>query len=62
MDLTQVNFSLIAAKAPTDMDLDPDTWDNKTITSGLKNYLRFINTPKISITLNNTSRHITKRI
>uniref|UniRef100_A0AAR2JIP5 Rho GTPase activating protein 42b n=1 Tax=Pygocentrus nattereri TaxID=42514 RepID=A0AAR2JIP5_PYGNA len=27
-------------KAPADMDLDPDTWDNKTITSGLKNYLR----------------------
>lgn len=22
------------------MDLDPDMWDNKTITSGLKNYLR----------------------
>lgn len=22
------------------MDLDPETWDNKTITSGLKNYLR----------------------
>uniref|UniRef100_A0AAQ5ZB46 Rho GTPase activating protein 42b n=1 Tax=Amphiprion ocellaris TaxID=80972 RepID=A0AAQ5ZB46_AMPOC len=26
--------------APVDMDLDPETWDNKTITSGLKNYLR----------------------
>lgn len=25
------------------MDLDPDTWDNKTITSGLKNYLRLGN-------------------
>lgn len=23
-----------------DIDLDPETWDNKTITSGLKNYLR----------------------
>lgn len=22
------------------MDLDPEIWDNKTITSGLKNYLR----------------------
>lgn len=31
---------LIASKAPVDMDLDPETWDNKTITSGLKNYLR----------------------
>ena len=30
----------IASKAPVDMDLDPETWDNKTITSGLKNYLR----------------------
>uniref|UniRef100_A0A8C2GUP6 Rho GTPase activating protein 42a n=1 Tax=Cyprinus carpio TaxID=7962 RepID=A0A8C2GUP6_CYPCA len=41
------SFHLIlpAAKAPADMDLDPDTWDNKTITSGLKNYLRFINNP-----------------
>lgn len=29
-----------ANKAPVDMDLDPETWDNKTITSGLKNYLR----------------------
>uniref|UniRef100_A0A8B9H5Z0 Rho GTPase-activating protein 42 n=1 Tax=Astyanax mexicanus TaxID=7994 RepID=A0A8B9H5Z0_ASTMX len=29
-----------APKAPADMDLDPDMWDNKTITSGLKNYLR----------------------
>uniref|UniRef100_A0A4W6C8Y8 Rho GTPase activating protein 42 n=1 Tax=Lates calcarifer TaxID=8187 RepID=A0A4W6C8Y8_LATCA len=29
-----------SSKAPVDMDLDPETWDNKTITSGLKNYLR----------------------
>uniref|UniRef100_A0A672MBK0 Rho GTPase activating protein 42 n=1 Tax=Sinocyclocheilus grahami TaxID=75366 RepID=A0A672MBK0_SINGR len=29
-------------KAASDMDLDPDTWDNKTITSGLKNYLRLV--------------------
>lgn len=43
--LTQVHLTLPAAKAPADMDLDPDTWDNKTITSGLKNYLRFINNP-----------------
>uniref|UniRef100_A0A0E9QB65 Rho-GAP domain-containing protein n=1 Tax=Anguilla anguilla TaxID=7936 RepID=A0A0E9QB65_ANGAN len=27
------------------MDLDPDTWDNKTITSGLKNYLRCLAEP-----------------
>ncbi|XP_036379556.1 rho GTPase-activating protein 42-like isoform X2 [Megalops cyprinoides] len=37
--------SVFAAKAPTDMDLDPDTWDNKTITSGLKNYLRCLSEP-----------------
>lgn len=30
----------LASKASVDMDLDPETWDNKTITSGLKNYLR----------------------
>lgn len=29
-----------APKAAVDMDLDSETWDNKTITSGLKNYLR----------------------
>lgn len=29
-----------APKAPADMFLDPEIWDNKTITSGLKNYLR----------------------
>lgn len=38
-----LKFVLAAAKAPADMDLDPDTWDNKTITSGLKNYLRLEN-------------------
>ncbi len=43
--LTQAHLTLPASKAPADMDLDPDTWDNKTITSGLKNYLRFINNP-----------------
>uniref|UniRef100_A0A8B9KC21 Rho GTPase activating protein 42a n=1 Tax=Astyanax mexicanus TaxID=7994 RepID=A0A8B9KC21_ASTMX len=39
--------SVFAAKAPADMDLDPDTWDNKTITSGLKNYLRCFQFGKI---------------
>ncbi|XP_051956109.1 rho GTPase-activating protein 42-like isoform X2 [Xyrauchen texanus] len=37
--------SIFAANAPTDIDLDPDTWDNKTITSGLKNYLRCLTEP-----------------
>uniref|UniRef100_UPI003AAD31B2 rho GTPase-activating protein 42 isoform X2 n=1 Tax=Centroberyx gerrardi TaxID=166262 RepID=UPI003AAD31B2 len=32
--------TVFAATAPPDVHLDPDTWDNKTITSGLKNYLR----------------------
>uniref|UniRef100_H3ASZ9 Rho GTPase-activating protein 42 n=1 Tax=Latimeria chalumnae TaxID=7897 RepID=H3ASZ9_LATCH len=29
-----------APKAPPDMDIDMELWDNKTVTSGLKNYLR----------------------
>lgn len=29
-----------APKSPPDMDIDIELWDNKTITSGLKNYLR----------------------
>ncbi|TKS80696.1 Rho GTPase-activating protein 42 [Collichthys lucidus] len=28
--------TVFSSKAPVDMDLDPETWDNKTITSGLK--------------------------
>ncbi|KAK3555268.1 hypothetical protein QTP86_014871 [Hemibagrus guttatus] len=40
--------SVFAAKAPADMDLDPDTWDNKTITSGLKNYLRCLAEPLLT--------------
>ncbi|TSQ12714.1 Rho GTPase-activating protein 42 [Bagarius yarrelli] len=40
-----------AAKAPADMDLDPDTWDNKTITSGLKNYLRCLAEPLLTYRL-----------
>ncbi|XP_051734101.1 rho GTPase-activating protein 42 isoform X1 [Ctenopharyngodon idella] len=43
--------SVFAAKAPADMDLDPDTWDNKTITSGLKNYLRCLAEPLMSYRL-----------
>uniref|UniRef100_A0A8C1TRU0 Rho GTPase activating protein 42b n=1 Tax=Cyprinus carpio TaxID=7962 RepID=A0A8C1TRU0_CYPCA len=34
--------TVFSHKAASDMDLDPDTWDNKTITSGLKNYLSYI--------------------
>uniref|UniRef100_A0A8C1UCC5 Rho GTPase-activating protein 42 n=1 Tax=Cyprinus carpio TaxID=7962 RepID=A0A8C1UCC5_CYPCA len=34
--------TVFSPKAASDMDLDSDTWDNKTITSGLKNYLRLV--------------------
>uniref|UniRef100_A0A8D0CJE3 Rho GTPase activating protein 42a n=1 Tax=Scleropages formosus TaxID=113540 RepID=A0A8D0CJE3_SCLFO len=34
-----------------DMELDPDTWDNKTITSGLKNYLRCLSEPLMTYKL-----------
>ncbi|KAA8594041.1 hypothetical protein FQN60_004875, partial [Etheostoma spectabile] len=37
--------------APVDMDLDPETWDNKTITSGLKNYLRCLSEPLLTFKL-----------
>ncbi|XP_052393259.1 rho GTPase-activating protein 42 isoform X1 [Carassius gibelio] len=43
--------SVFAAKAPADMDLDPDTWDNKTITSGLKNYIRCLAEPLMTYRL-----------
>ncbi|XP_076835628.1 rho GTPase-activating protein 42 isoform X2 [Brachyhypopomus gauderio] len=43
--------SVFAAKAPADMDLDPDTWDNKTITSGLKNYIRCLAEPLLTYRL-----------
>uniref|UniRef100_A0A5F8G1Z2 Rho GTPase-activating protein 42 n=1 Tax=Monodelphis domestica TaxID=13616 RepID=A0A5F8G1Z2_MONDO len=32
-------------KSPPDMDIDIELWDNKTITSGLKNYLRCLTEP-----------------
>ncbi|XP_034556319.1 rho GTPase-activating protein 42 isoform X3 [Notolabrus celidotus] len=37
--------TVFSSKAPVHMDLDPETWDNKTITSGLKNYLRCLSEP-----------------
>ncbi|KAG7471164.1 hypothetical protein MATL_G00121500 [Megalops atlanticus] len=39
------------AKASSDMDLDPEVWDNKTITSGLKNYLRCLSEPLMTYKL-----------
>ncbi|KAI1893654.1 hypothetical protein AGOR_G00125930 [Albula goreensis] len=39
------------AKASSDMDLNPEVWDNKTITSGLKNYLRCLSEPLMTFKL-----------
>ncbi|KAF7662852.1 hypothetical protein LDENG_00225280 [Lucifuga dentata] len=43
--------TVFSSKAPVDMDLDPETWDNKTITSGLKNYLRCLSEPLMTFRL-----------
>ncbi|XP_039503450.1 rho GTPase-activating protein 42 isoform X2 [Pimephales promelas] len=44
-------ITVFSPKAASDMDLDPDTWDNKTITSGLKNYLRCMSEPLMTYKL-----------
>ncbi|XP_075402607.1 rho GTPase-activating protein 42 isoform X2 [Tenrec ecaudatus] len=38
-------------KSPPDIDIDVELWDNKTITSGLKNYLRCLAEPLMSYKL-----------
>ncbi|XP_032344171.1 rho GTPase-activating protein 42 isoform X3 [Camelus ferus] len=38
-------------KSPPDMDIDVELWDNKTITSGLKNYLRCLAEPLMTYKL-----------
>ncbi|XP_077421484.1 rho GTPase-activating protein 42 isoform X2 [Vanacampus margaritifer] len=43
--------TVFSSKAAADMDLDPETWDNKTITSGLKNYLRCLSEPLMTFKL-----------
>ncbi|XP_031427344.1 rho GTPase-activating protein 42 isoform X2 [Clupea harengus] len=43
--------SVFAPKASVNVDLDPDTWDNKTITSGLKNYVRCLSEPLMTYRL-----------
>uniref|UniRef100_A0A3Q3E0Z5 Rho GTPase-activating protein 42 n=1 Tax=Labrus bergylta TaxID=56723 RepID=A0A3Q3E0Z5_9LABR len=43
--------TVFSSKAPVHMDLDPETWDNKTITSGLKNYLRCLSEPLMTFKL-----------
>ncbi|KAM3869179.1 rho GTPase-activating protein 42 [Diretmus argenteus] len=43
--------TVFAATAAPDKHLDPDVWDNKTITSGLKNYLRCLAEPLMTYRL-----------
>ncbi|KAK2828635.1 hypothetical protein Q5P01_019669 [Channa striata] len=43
--------SVFASTAPADMQLDADTWDNKTITSGLKDYFRCLAEPLLTYRL-----------
>ncbi|KAE8287519.1 Rho GTPase-activating protein 42 [Larimichthys crocea] len=43
--------SVFATTAPADMQLDADAWDNKTITSGLKNYFRCLAEPLLTYRL-----------
>uniref|UniRef100_A0A6Q2WYI8 Rho GTPase activating protein 42b n=1 Tax=Esox lucius TaxID=8010 RepID=A0A6Q2WYI8_ESOLU len=44
---------VFAPKTPPNLQLDPDIWDNKTITSGLKNYLRCLADPLMTYRLHN---------
>uniref|UniRef100_A0A8C4W6G2 Rho GTPase-activating protein 42 n=1 Tax=Gopherus evgoodei TaxID=1825980 RepID=A0A8C4W6G2_9SAUR len=43
--------TIFSPKSPPDMDIDMDVWDNKTITSGLKNYLRCLTEPLMTFKL-----------
>ncbi|XP_069825709.1 rho GTPase-activating protein 42 isoform X2 [Dendropsophus ebraccatus] len=43
--------TVFSPKAPPDMDIDLELWDNKTITSALKNYLRCLNEPLMTYKL-----------
>ncbi|XP_023662909.1 rho GTPase-activating protein 42 [Paramormyrops kingsleyae] len=43
--------TVFAPKASPDMDLDPCVWDNKTICSGLKRYLRCLSEPLMTYKL-----------
>ncbi|XP_061072906.1 rho GTPase-activating protein 42-like isoform X2 [Conger conger] len=44
-------MTAVFAKSSPDMDLDSEIWDNKTITSGLKNYLRCLSEPLMTYRL-----------
>ncbi|KAF2985457.1 hypothetical protein EK904_000118, partial [Melospiza melodia maxima] len=43
--------TVFSPKSPPDMDIDMEIWDNKTITSGLKNYLRCLSEPLMTFKL-----------
>ncbi|NWV94527.1 RHG42 protein, partial [Machaerirhynchus nigripectus] len=43
--------TIFSPKSPPDMDIDMELWDNKTITSGLKNYLRSLSEPLMTFKL-----------
>ncbi|KAM9332183.1 rho GTPase-activating protein 42-like [Pholidichthys leucotaenia] len=43
--------SVFASTAPSDLQLDADAWDNKTITSGLKDYFRCLAEPLLTYRL-----------
>ncbi|KAM4795451.1 rho GTPase-activating protein 42 isoform 2-T2 [Rhinophrynus dorsalis] len=43
--------TVFSPKSPPDMDIDLDLWDNKTITSALKNYLRCLTEPLMTYKL-----------
>ncbi|XP_038138779.1 rho GTPase-activating protein 42 isoform X2 [Cyprinodon tularosa] len=43
--------TVFSSKVPVDFELDPEMWDNKTITSGLKNYLRCLSEPLMTFKL-----------
>ncbi|NXY28338.1 RHG42 protein, partial [Pomatorhinus ruficollis] len=43
--------TIFSPKSPPDMDIDMEVWDNKTITSGLKNYLRCLSEPLMTFKL-----------
>ncbi|XP_054829563.1 rho GTPase-activating protein 42 [Eublepharis macularius] len=43
--------TIFSPKSPPDIDIDLEIWDNKTITSGLKNYLRCLAEPLMTYKL-----------
>uniref|UniRef100_A0A8D3E5H2 Rho GTPase activating protein 42a n=1 Tax=Scophthalmus maximus TaxID=52904 RepID=A0A8D3E5H2_SCOMX len=48
---SKVQRLMTTTTAPSDMQLDADAWDNKTITSGLKNYFRCLAEPLLTYRL-----------